>query len=424
MFPMWKAYLKSNGWPFLLGTALLLLGHSLGLLVYFPALFLLTFAALRLKGKHLAPWQVLVLSLPLWLFCLLAQPDLSDDHHRYLWEGYVQNQGYSPYLNSPEALAERIDHPSKGKVNHPEFTAIYPPLAQLCFRLAALLSTSLLAWKLLIVLALLLVFSSQYGRQHYAWLLSAPLLLVEGVWHGHLDVLGVVAAIGLLWAMEKRSAYGAGILLGCLVGIKLLPALLGPACLLALQGRDRWRFLAAGAVTVVLIFLPFHAELPQVFASFRAFAGQWYFNNPLFMLLDAWLPTNWARPALGAALLSGVVLLLLPKRDLRWRFTATWLLLLLCSPTVYPWYLLWLLAFAPRDRTQWVQIAYAASFLSYLILIPYRATGVWQSSLWWLLPEWAVLCYCGYRLLAAPALVAGEPEPNPGDGELPKLSFL
>ena len=43
-------------------------------------------------------WMILVLCcLPM----LIQPPLLSDDAHRYVWEGYVQNMGYNPYSLAP-----------------------------------------------------------------------------------------------------------------------------------------------------------------------------------------------------------------------------------------------------------------------------------------------------------------------------------
>lgn len=63
-----------------------------------------------------------------------ALPLLSDDVYRYLWEGTLLNAGGNPFLTAPAAV-RGLDDALAARVNHPEITAIYPPIAQLGFRL-------------------------------------------------------------------------------------------------------------------------------------------------------------------------------------------------------------------------------------------------------------------------------------------------
>jgi alpha-1,6-mannosyltransferase len=257
-------------------------------------------------------------------------------------------------------------------------------------------------WKLLILAVLGLPLLVKSYRARFGWQLATPLLLVEGLWHAHLDILGVALGSGLMLAMERRRPALAGILLAAMVGIKLLPLLLLPACLLHLGRRERWRFLIGMALTLVLVFAPYVAEGFHLFASFRAFAGQWAFNNPLFLGLKAALGAGVARGVMALGLLLAMAWILRQRRPLAWHCTALWLSLSLFSPTVFPWYLLWLLAFVPRERARWLVLIYAASFLSYMVLIDFRSHGVWRESAYWLAPEWVVLVYAGRRLLDFP----------------------
>ncbi len=401
---------SSELWLFPLGTALLLLGLHYGLALHFLAAAVLSLAAWRLTAHKQTPqWLA---ALPCLMFCLWAAPELSDDYHRYLWEGFVQNQGHSPYRESPAKLAGELDHPSVGRINHPEYTAIYPPLAQLCFRFAALFGPTVLPWKLFILLSLCLPLLSPSYRARFGWLLAMPLLLVEGLWNAHLDVLGVALGAGLVLAMERRRPALAGGLLAAMVGIKLLPLLFAPACLKHLEGRDRIRFLGALAVLSLLIFAPYAADGAQLFASFRAFAGQWSFNNPLFWALKTTVGAELARPCLAISLLLAIAWIVWLKHEFSWQCTALWLALTLFSPTVFPWYLLWLLPFVPLARARWLILLYAACFLSYAVLFGYRSVGLWRESPLWMAPEWLLMAWAALRLLEAPGGV--QPEDQPG----------
>src|SRR5438270_550674 len=64
-----------------------------------------------------------------------AVPSLSDDFFRYVWDGHVQRQGYSPYRSPPDApeVAPLRDGYYWPKINRKGQTSAYPPLAELVF---------------------------------------------------------------------------------------------------------------------------------------------------------------------------------------------------------------------------------------------------------------------------------------------------
>lgn len=367
------------------------------LLLYFPAVVLASAAAWMLL-KQERPGGFLS-ALPLVLICLILPPDLSTDHHRYLWEGHVQNQGYSPYQHAPASLYDTLEHPSEGKVNHANLTAIYPPLAQYLFRLSTIAGPSVYAWKLLIVLGLMLLWFFPAGTKNSWWWLIAPPLLFEGVWNGHLDAVGIVPACWMMVALERQKGLQAGIALGCAIAIKIMPLLLLPVAFLALVREQRMKFVFGLIASLVILYLPFLGQLPDLFNSFRAFADNWHFNNPLFLLLKAGMAPELARRVMALCLILACGGVLLVWRDARQRMSAVWLALCFFSPTVYPWYLLWLLPFAPKDKRHFALGIYAASFLSYIVLYEYRLDGRWNESWLWLIPEWTLILWWARCLL-------------------------
>ncbi|MFW5904870.1 MAG: hypothetical protein ACOCUZ_01505, partial [bacterium] len=92
-------------------------------------------------------WGVAVL---LRLGLLPVAPELSDDVFRYLWDGHVQLQGVNPYRYAPSdpALTD-IRTPWHSRINHPDISTIYPPVAQMAFFVIALLGGGILQAKLL-----------------------------------------------------------------------------------------------------------------------------------------------------------------------------------------------------------------------------------------------------------------------------------
>ena len=382
----------------LLGALFLWLGGQSHFYWYFPACALLTARLWLLPREADADRSFLAGALLLVLVCLSLTPDLSDDYHRYLWEGYAQNQGYSPFVHAPRSLYEKLDHPSEGLINNDGLSAIYPPLAQSLFRVAAWLDDSVFGWKLILLLGLLPLVLI-YKRTGLIFWLASPVVLFEGIWNVHLDVLGLVPAILMMRALDRSRAGPAGFWLGVLTALKIMPVIFFPFCFLYFAGRDRWRFSLTFLAIPVLFYLPYLDQWPHLFTSFVRYSRDWSFNNPLFIGLHAWLPGSLVRLTLGLLFLGVFLWLMRADRPIRWKLFAVWTALTVLSPTVYPWYLIWFLPFVPREKAFLIHGAYLAAFLSYLVLVPFRASGVWQERFWWMAPEWIALLFCFARSL-------------------------
>ena len=83
------------------------------------------------------------------LLALASEP--SDDIHRYLWEARVVLAGQSPYALAPDApeLADlAAGDPDQHAVNHPAWSAIYPPVMQWIQAGVVAIHDSVLALKL------------------------------------------------------------------------------------------------------------------------------------------------------------------------------------------------------------------------------------------------------------------------------------
>src|SRR5262249_51884711 len=81
-----------------------------------------------------------------WRIALaVAPPLLSDDVYRYVWEGRVQLHGGNPYAWRDRPAAPKWTALRDGvwdKVNHKDYTAVYPPLWQMAVRAVAAMQGS------------------------------------------------------------------------------------------------------------------------------------------------------------------------------------------------------------------------------------------------------------------------------------------
>ncbi len=143
-----------------------------------------------------------------------SEPCLSDDIHRYLWEGYLQSQGVNPFSHAPlapELVPLRND--VWARVNNKDASAIYPPLLQALHAAAFIVFRSVWGFKLLFLLAeaaliwVLLQLLRHYGRNSgdivfYAW---NPLVVVEIAGSGHHDVCVVALLLAaVLFALTAQ----------------------------------------------------------------------------------------------------------------------------------------------------------------------------------------------------------------------------
>jgi hypothetical protein len=355
------------------GLALILLAAALALAPWAAEVtrdsyrcFVLVYAIaaltwLPLVRRTLPLAKTAVIAIALRAMFLFAQPLLSGDVYRYLSDGRVSASGGNPYAYTP----------SDPRINHAEVRSIYPPLAQVVFRLVHTMT----AWRLLLIVADIVVIVLLRGKGGLAYA-TCPFVIIEGTWSGHLDLLaGAVLAL----AMVRRSGVAAGLA----AGLKIIPVTALPA--LARGARDRKRFFIAFALAVVLPVLPFLGG--PIMPGLGVYAKSWIFNSPLYdavrFVLEQ-IPTKaiWTHHPLRFELISDFVyrhlhadfltrailgVLAVGAIALTRRVTSAIAALLLCSPANHPWYWLTLVPSALIERSRWLYVALSmpASYLLY-----------------------------------------------------------
>ena len=340
---------------------------------------------------------ILIAAVLLRIPLLFAPPN--NDCNRYIWEGRIQRMGFNPYVYAPqdEALTELRDANWEG-VNKKQYSTIYPPLAQLEFRLLSAIHYSVRSPQIahtvediLVILALAALLSAM-GQP--AWFLAiyalCPLVLAAFAHAGHNDALMILGVLGFLAAgQEKRWAW-AGLALGLAILAKTTPAIL----LATLVRRSR---LAIGiALAVVLLGYLFYIDAgwKKLFETLHAFPSQSHFNNlfdELRLRINAHFgPVLWARGRMKITI--GLLTCAAAYRAWRTRdllSDTTWLLaiLLVLLPIIHFWYVTWVLALvALRPRGHWAWVVLAGTMALY-----WQADFSWQVGTRWKLPTGAVV---------------------------------
>ncbi len=375
--------------------------------------------ALRLTQSSPAATAVILLAALAFRLTLVAlPPSLSPDLYRYQWDGQVQLAGQNPYLVAPDA-----GQPGAG------WTTAYGPLAELLFALTArldgmaafkLLSLLFDLGSLLLLLALLRALKQPAERVLlYAW---CPLVVVEFAGSGHNDSIVVFA---LLLANLAIIRGWRGVSIGALAAatlVKWFPAVVLPVFLRrtgwprtqtpsgaeveALNGVGvwvrGWRYLAWFVAVCALVTLPYFDAGWKLLAAVILYAQKVRNNASLFGLLAAATGSEAIATALAAALLAGLALRLAWVRAEPLR--ASYLLmaaLLLLSPSIFPWYMTWLVPFLCFFPNPAFLLWTVTVFLSYHVLIDYNTLGLWHydARLIWLeyLPVYALLLWRGWR---------------------------
>ncbi|MEP6993880.1 MAG: glycosyltransferase 87 family protein [Acidobacteriota bacterium] len=336
-------------------------------------------------------------------------PDLSDDSARYVWDASVARQGISPYAFAPDDPAVSGVAPTRSaSLPHADVRTVYPPVAQAAFRAGGMLGAGVWPLKALFaaadvsVVALILALGGPgagFGAALYAF---HPLAILESAGQGHLDALGVALLLASLVYLERRRPGRAGVAFA----LSLLTKYVCAFAAIPLIKRGRLRFFAAGLAVAAAIWIASIRGGVLPVGGLADYASRWEFNAAAYPALTAMFDRGDVPAAAKTAFLSlkerlghprwterlfpffyagffaravlavllGAALIVIGWRVRRTEAAvfASLAALLLASPTLHPWYLLWVLPFAARRREPaFLYLSFSVA-LSYALLDPAR----------------------------------------------------
>ena len=361
-------------------------------------------------------WAIAILSR-----VLLLPVNNGSDIWRYLWEGHIQNLGFSPYHLAPKA-AELKPYRTEWwhSINHADTSAIYPPLTQWGFRGIAAIATTILAFKIAFVFADLLVcwlLGRSYGYQKallYAW---NPLVIFSFAVRAQYDSWFILCLVAAWLAFQKRRWYWSALAIGASIAIKWisLPIL---GLLAALSLKENWQ----GALCRGAPYLPaIPAEGDDVGLQSRkrivtVLIG--YLQKPAIILLLGTLPllltaipfcnanecpliptqSSFVSYGRSADLIPHFITLIWPpSRRINWIYSiplvcviigllwreikrshnpssrflyfaeSYFIALLILSPIVHLWYFTWLIPFAVATRNLGTRLVSISAFVYFML---------------------------------------------------------
>ncbi|MBA3831618.1 MAG: DUF2029 domain-containing protein [Chthoniobacterales bacterium] len=366
------------------------------------AFFVAASAFVRLPPGRLATatfWSVAIL---LQIVALPLAP--GDDIWRYQWEGKVQNAGFNPYLLAPndEQLQPlRAHFPDWNRINHRDYSAIYPPGAELIFAALSRFAATPLVYKLLFaaadlaaiaILVRLIGGSSRHiDAVWYAW---NPLVVYSFAGAAHFDILMIVPMLAGIWfflrsrsskepAGRWRYAIFGAVAMALAISIKLIPLLLLPVCAFAL-GRRAWA-LAISIIIPALLSLPFGFPRVPIWDSLGRFIYVTRLNDMFWWIIEetGWPNTHQKNYNYNVVILIAVVVVSFFfirnwKRGLLWAMGTA----LILSPVFHPWYCTWVLPLAAWRRADAWQVLSVTLFAYYLFWDERLFLLPWHSEPW------------------------------------------
>lgn len=367
-----------------------------GAFVFLSLVFLFIVRRAYVRGGEFTLAKILFFSFLMHAAYWGALPALSNDAFRYQWDGWMVLHGLDPYRHAPlEVTAFHTSWVQHLPPDHRAVSTVYPPLSLLFFAAARSLGAWAGIYGLLmtginllttVVLAKLLKARGLDSSRciYFAW---HPLLILESAHGGHIDALGVLLIALSLLALEHEKFKISISLVLASVAVKLWPVILVPVWM----RRYRRCVLPAsvGCAGIAFIFLLLYSFAPD--SGFVKYALSWEFNGLFYSISKRLFPAS-ARGLCAVFFLVFLSYAWLKAggRDILDSVQAIILAYVVFSPTVYPWYLIWLLPFFIfRPHSPFSLWSFTIA-LSYYVITDYHRKGLWKESLSWTLAIYGV----------------------------------
>jgi hypothetical protein len=395
--------------------------------IYFIYILVIVFILKDKLPQNISPFWYILIGILFRMALMPSEPFLSDDIYRYLWDGKILAAGINPYKFAPLdiQLLEYRDQLVYPNLNFPEIATSYPPVSQFLFLINNWLGGSVLSWKILLLsveiflLLIIIKLIRNFGlRQNRILIyLYNPLLIIETYSSGHPEIIGVFFFWLAVLLFYKRFDWNSVIVFALSIMTKFIPLISGIPFLI----NKFYRKISLLILTCVLLLLPFMFSgiipLPGLFS----YINRWEFNGGFYQLMISimkflnvkeyqWMVQNlsghmeifYINHAFYYKIFAFIILIVVfidqmnklrstsRVRSINFiqrSFILTAMFLLL-TPTLHPWYLIWMipfLVFIPN----WSWIAFTLLIqASYFVLKDYVLIAEWKESAWILIVQY------------------------------------
>lgn len=401
------------------------------LLSLYGALFFLSYKLIQFEK-----WNFKFLLLAGVLFrvvFLFAEPNLSQDFYRFIWDGALIKNGINPYLYIPNTLIEQPDlaianskqlYEGMGELSARNFSN-YPPLNQIIFSISSFLGGGSILGSLIIMRLFIIgadigvVF---FGRKllqnlgksnHLAfWYFLNPLVIIELTGNLHFEGVMLFFFVWALYLISTNKYVLAAPIYGLSILLKLVPILFLPLFLSYLGFKKSIVFYGLIGLTCIVFLLPFYS--PEFIDNYSQTIGLWFsnfeFNASIYNVVKKigvlhfeskpWeLVKSYGNLIPKIIVIIALVLTFLRKNQNVKTLLSSMLILLssyyFLSSTVHPWYIIFLLALGVFADFRFTIVWSATVILSYYAY----SNPDFKENLWLIAIEYClVFGYLGYEV--------------------------
>ena len=387
-----QSYWRLHRYPILFAVACILFYWSFAynlvrtdfvkLFMLFGAIFYLTYKIIQFEKWNFK--FLLVVGILFRLVFLIAEPNLSQDFYRFIWDGELIKNGINPYLYTPDQIMEQgmVSFTSMNEL-HEGMSALnarhysnYPPVNQVLFALASILGGgtvlgSMIAMRLTVIAADLGVL--YFGRKllqnlnkanHMAfWYFLNPLVIIELTGNLHFEGVMLFFFVWALYLISKNKWLWATPIYAISIMIKLMPVLFLSIFLKYFGFKKSVVFYTLVILGCSALLLPFYS--PVFIDNYAETVGLWFsnfeFNASMYNVVKKIAVSYYeAKPwelidaygsMLTKAMVAIVLLIALLRKNRKMEDVITSMVFALAlyyflSSTVHPWYVVFLLGFA------------------------------------------------------------------------------
>ena len=302
---------------------------------------------------------------------IFSMPSLSDDIYRFIWDGRAMLNGIHPFSLTPEQIITSgqtfhgLDTQLYNKLNSPHYFSIYPIVNQFVFYTSSWLASDniylntiliklfLFACEMLSLWAgIRLLKYKQLPTTRILWYALNPLIILEICGNAHFEgAMIAFLALSLYFIFRQNTMYSA-MSFALSVASKMLTAMFLPMISLHYIKKKKWKWIAFTIIFLLLTSIPILLNfnilnsLDLYFRKFEFNASFYYLFRWIGFQIIGYNLIHYIGPIM-ASLSIGIILVIsiLKNKQSQWFQSMFWIFIvyLLMSTTVHPWYLSMLL---------------------------------------------------------------------------------
>ena len=430
---------KTMSWVFIFCSVIIFMAYGIDRVTFkyftpfsfelFLGCILLAFVALyklfKSKPFNWSLKHILFLGMGIRLLLFFADPNLSDDYYRFIWDGTLIKNGINPFVFLPSEVIEWPNAHELGFTqelytgfNSQHYYSVYPPVNQFIFFLSAYIGQGNTFVSILVIRLFILAaeFASMFflGKllikqntpiKYVLWYALNPLILLEFTVNLHFESIMVAFMLGALYFLEHKKYIKSGLFWAFAICTKLIP-LIYLTFLIKRYKPKQWLIVGGVAVvTSLILFLPFwnpvipsniQDSLDKYFGYFEFNAGIPYLIREIGYLYYDYSILFRVMPVVKKIFIVFVVIYALsaflfkkPKSIYTPIYFTAFIYFLLAG-ILHPWYITFLIPLGLLSKN------YTGIFWSILIFLSYSAyrTETYQENMWLVGIEFSLLFLC------------------------------